>query len=58
MKAVVGKVIGDEQFAFIKRRFILDGVIVLNEIVDDAKKNKENRLFFKVDFAKAYDSVN
>lgn len=58
MMRVVSKIIGDEQLAFIKGRYILDGVVVLNELVEDAKKSKERRIFLKVDFVKAYDSID
>lgn len=36
----------------------MDGILVLNEALDEAKKNKLSRLFFKEDFAKAFDSVD
>lgn len=58
MKTVVGKVIGDAQSDFTKGLSILDGVVVLNEIVEDARKSKSKTLLFKVDFAKAYDSID
>lgn len=35
----------------------LDGVVVLNELLDYAKKKGNPLLIFKVDFEKAYDSV-
>lgn len=58
LKTVVGKVIGEAKSAFIKGRFILDGVVTLNEAIEDAKKSKKKRLLFKFDFAKADDSVS
>ncbi|GJT84887.1 ALP1-like protein [Tanacetum coccineum] len=54
----VKKVVGDVQNAFIKGRFILDGVLIANETVDFIKKTKRKCLAFKVDFEKAYDSIN
>ncbi|GAU25950.1 hypothetical protein TSUD_16880 [Trifolium subterraneum] len=45
------------QSAFIKGRQILDGILIANEIVDDAKRDNKELLMFKVDFEKAYDSV-
>lgn len=57
MKKVMGKLIGESQATFVKKRNILDGVVILNELIEDARKSKESRLFVKVDFAKAYDSV-
>lgn len=58
LKSVVGKLIGDSQSAFLEGRNILDGVVILNEAIKDAKRLKNERLIFKVDFAKAYDSIS
>jgi hypothetical protein len=52
---VIDSVISSNQSAFIKGRNLVDGVVVVNEIVDWAKKEC---LIFKVDFEKAYDSVD
>lgn len=58
VKKVVGKLIGDVQNAFIEGRYILDGVLIANETMDFLKKTKKKSLIFKVDFEKAYDSLN
>lgn len=58
MEKVVHKVISLTQSAFIRDRNILDGVVVANEIVDEAKKKKKSMFIFKIDFEKVYDSVN
>ncbi|GKD85303.1 cysteine-rich receptor-like protein kinase [Tanacetum coccineum] len=58
VKKAVGNVVGDVQNAFIKGRFILDGVLIANKTVDYLKKNRSKGLIFKVDFEKAYDSLN
>lgn len=39
-------------------RYILDGVLVANETVDFVEKMKSKGLIFKVDFEKAFDSLN
>ncbi|KAJ9543548.1 hypothetical protein OSB04_023255 [Centaurea solstitialis] len=57
LKKVIGKLIGDKQSAFIQGRFILDGVLIANEVVEDLRKAKKKGMIFKVDFEKAYDSV-
>jgi hypothetical protein len=41
LRLVIGSVIPDSQSAFIKGRQILDGILVANEIVDEAKKLSE-----------------
>ena len=58
IKRVIGKVIGEVQNAFIKGRFILDGILVANEVLDYVKRNRRKGMILKIDFEKAYDSVN
>ena len=58
VKRVIGNVVGDVQNVFIKGRYILDGILVANETMEFIKKKKEKGLIFKVDFEKAYDSIN
>ncbi|GAU46303.1 hypothetical protein TSUD_283280 [Trifolium subterraneum] len=57
LKTVLGKLISTCQSAFLPQRQILDGVVVLNEIIDLAKKRKDGCLLFKVDFERAYDTL-
>ncbi|GAU44567.1 hypothetical protein TSUD_367230 [Trifolium subterraneum] len=57
LRRVVGGVVSQTQSAFIKGRQILDGILIANEIVDDAKRDKKELLMLKIDFEKAYDSV-
>jgi hypothetical protein len=58
LRLVIGSVISEPQTAFVKDRQILDGILIANEVVDDARKTKKELLLFKVDFEKAYDSVD
>jgi hypothetical protein len=58
LKKVLGKIISNLQYAFLPNRQILDGVLVVNELLDLAKRRKDKCLFFKVDFERAYDTVN
>lgn len=58
IRLVIGSVISDAQSAFVKGRQILDGILIANEVVDDASKRKKELLLFKVDFEKAYDSID
>ncbi|MCI04470.1 RNA-directed DNA polymerase (Reverse transcriptase), partial [Trifolium medium] len=37
---------------------MLDGVLIANELVEEAKRRGKETILFKVDFEKAYDSVN
>jgi hypothetical protein len=58
LRLVIGSVISEAQTAFVKDRQILDGVLIANEVVDEARRSKKELLLFKVDFEKAYDSVD
>jgi len=55
---VIGSVVSDTQLAFIKDRQILNGILAANKVVDEAKKCKKELILFKVDFEKAYDSID
>nr|GEY98581.1 RNA-directed DNA polymerase, eukaryota [Tanacetum cinerariifolium] len=46
-----------KESAFIANRHILDGPFILNEILHWCKRKNKQAMFFKVDFAKAYDTV-
>jgi hypothetical protein len=58
LRQVVGSVVSEVQSAFVKERQILDGILVANEVVDDARRNQKELILFKVDFEKAYDFVD
>jgi len=58
LRLVIGSVISDVQSPFIKGRQILDDILIANEIVDEVRKKKKELLLFKVDFEKAYDSID
>lgn len=58
LNKVIAKVTSPCQLAFISCRQILDGVFVVNEVVDLGKCRKDECLLFKVVFKKAYDSVS
>jgi len=58
LRNVIGSVIFPSQTTFVSGRQILDGLLIANELVDDACKQKKELLLFKVDFEKAFDSVD
>jgi hypothetical protein len=55
---VMNSLVASSQSAFIKGRNLGDGVLVVNELVDMAKRQGRECVIFKVDFEKAYDSVD
>ena len=58
LRTVLDFVVSDTQSAFVRGKQILDGILIANEVVDEAKRLKKELLLFKVDFEKAYDSVD
>ncbi|XP_024986470.1 uncharacterized protein LOC112521707 [Cynara cardunculus var. scolymus] len=55
---VIDSVVVHEQSAFIKGRSILDGPIIVSEIISWAKKTNRKSLIFKIDFEKAFDTLS
>jgi len=58
LSRVIGKVVSETQTAFVHDRQIMDGLLIANEAVDEARKLKKELMLFKVDFEKAYDLIN
>ncbi|GKC97532.1 cysteine-rich receptor-like protein kinase, partial [Tanacetum coccineum] len=58
LSKVIGSIISPNQLAFIAGRQILDGCLIANEVIRMANIEKLKLLLFKVDFEKAFDSVN
>nr|GEX93752.1 RNA-directed DNA polymerase, eukaryota, reverse transcriptase zinc-binding domain protein [Tanacetum cinerariifolium] len=54
---IILDLISDTQSAFVANRQILDGSFILNELLHWCKRKKKQVMFYKVDFAKAYDLV-
>ena len=46
------------QDALVEGRQILDVVLIANEMVDEKRRSREERIVFKIDFEKAYDHVD
>lgn len=57
LKKVIGGLVSSSQLHFIQGRKMLDEVLVINELVDLAKRKKKDSLLFKFDFEKAYNYV-
>jgi hypothetical protein len=58
LASCITKVISSYQYGFIKGRYIMDGVVSLNEILHEVKKKKQSGVILKIDFEKSYDKVN
>ncbi|GKU99946.1 hypothetical protein SLEP1_g12720 [Rubroshorea leprosula] len=57
LSRVLNTIIGENQFAFIEGRQLVDSVVVANEAIDEVRKRKSQCFVFKIDFEKAYDKV-
>ena len=54
---VISKVVKNTQTAFINNRFIMDGVVVLHEVLNDLQTKKNAGILFKINFEKAFDKI-
>ena len=50
LRLIIGWVVSETQTTFVKERKILDGILIANEVVDEAQKSNKELMFFKVDF--------
>lgn len=55
---VANIIIKPTQTTFLPGRYIMEGVIILHEMIHELKRKKQNRIVFKLDFEKAYDKVS
>jgi len=58
IKGVMPSIIGETQTAFISGRQILDGALVANEAINWLKKKRKAGVLMKMDFQKAYDTLD
>ncbi|KAL7615828.1 hypothetical protein Lser_V15G00765 [Lactuca serriola] len=58
LKRCIPQVVSHTQTAFIKDGNILDGPLIINEVISWLRKNKLNAFLFKVDSEKAFDCLN
>ncbi|PWA52601.1 hypothetical protein CTI12_AA454830 [Artemisia annua] len=58
IRKVLPEVVEENQCAFVEGCFILDGVMIVSELISDLKLNRSMGLILKLDFAKGFDSVS
>ncbi|XP_071689201.1 uncharacterized protein [Rutidosis leptorrhynchoides] len=58
LKKVTPTLVGHEQSAYLKDRFILDEALIVNESINFLRAKKHKGIIFKVDFEKAFDCLN
>lgn len=59
LRAIIGELVSETQFVFIRRRQIFYGILIANEVIHSMDKMVGNggNLIVKLDFSKAYDCV-
>lgn len=57
LASVLNSVISENQPAFLSSRNISEGILISNEIIDEAKRKKKGVSILQVDFEKAFDSI-
>jgi hypothetical protein len=55
---VVDDIISENQATFIKDRNILEGLLILHEVIHELSSKKQSGIILKLDFEKAYDKVH
>lgn len=58
IRSVLHELIASNQYVFIKGRYILDGLLIANECVEDYSRRKKKRVVVKLDLEKAYDKTD
>ncbi|CAM8980253.1 unnamed protein product [Rhodiola kirilowii] len=58
LSSVLPHIISPNQTAFITDRNILDGIMIVNELIHAVKRERRSTLVIELDFKKAYDSVS
>ena len=58
LKVVLPLIISPTQWAFVKERQILDGILIANKLIGSRKQSHKEGVIFKIDLEKAYDHVN
>lgn len=58
LNKIIDKLISPNQTAFIPGRYILDGVVVIHEVMHEIVRQKQSGIILKLDFEKAYDKVS
>nr|GEW20960.1 RNA-directed DNA polymerase, eukaryota, reverse transcriptase zinc-binding domain protein [Tanacetum cinerariifolium] len=57
LSSVISDLVSDVQTPFLPNRQILDGPFIINELLARCHHKNQRAMLFKVDFAKAYDSI-
>ena len=54
----LSEIISPDQGAYLKKRFILENILLTHKTLAWAKKSRQDTIFLKLDFSKAFDRVD
>lgn len=58
LKPILPSIISLKQTDFVEGRQIIDGLVVIEEVIHSLKQKKQRGMMIKLDFSKAYDQLN
>ena len=58
LQVPLSEIISPDQSAYLENRFILDNILLTHETLSWAKKSRQDTIFLKLDFSKAFDRVD
>lgn len=58
LRKVISSVVSHSQTTFVSDRQILDGVLILNEVIHELNSKKRSGFILKADFSKAFDYIS
>jgi exonuclease III len=58
LQPMLPEIIDPDQTAFVPMRYILDNILVTHETIDHAKCSKQDLVFLKLDYRKAFDRID
>jgi hypothetical protein len=58
LQLILKDIISPEQTIFVPLRFIIDNIVLTQEVLHWAKTSRQPTVFFKLDFSKAYEKIS
>lgn len=58
LSAYMNKLVGENQYRIMRGRQASESILIVNEVCHSLSKDKATGIIFKIDFEKAFDSVN
>lgn len=58
LTSVDEKLVNEKQYAFMPKRYILEGVVILHEVLHELRVSKKEGVILKLDFEKVYEKVH